>query len=94
MGESRQDGDLICRCVSLAAHASASGYIEGERVIAMCVQGGISLALASTLQEFAFISLKADAISLALASVSGSIVSCTGDDFTVHHCTRSPAAST
>jgi hypothetical protein len=94
MGESRQDGDLICRCVSLAAHASASGYIEGERVIAMCVQGGISLALASTLQEFAFIPLKADAISLALASVSGSIVSCTGDDFTVHHCTRSPAAST
>jgi hypothetical protein len=93
MSESTQGGDLICRCVSLATQSSASGFIEGERVIAMCVQGGISLTLASTLQEFAFIPLEVDAISLALASVSGSIVSCSGDHFIVHHCKRSSAAS-
>ena len=92
MGDSSQAGDLICRCISLAAHASASGFIEGERVIAMCVLGGISIVLASTMQELAFIPLETDAVSLALASVSGSLIACCSDHFIVHHCMPSPAA--
>jgi hypothetical protein len=91
MGESGQGGDVLCRCVSIAAHASASGYIEGERVVATSVHGGISLTLASTMHEFCFIPLKADAISLAIAPMSGSIVTCSHDHFIVHNCTRSPA---
>jgi hypothetical protein len=92
MGDSSQCGDLICRCISLAAHASASGFIEGERVIAMSVLGGISIVLASTMQELAFIPLEADAVSLALASVSGALVACCPGHFIVHHRAPYPAA--
>lgn len=92
MGESSQTSDALCRCMSLNSHASASGFIEGERVIAMGARGGISVMLASTMQEFAFIPLEEDVTSLSMAAVSGSIVSCCDYHFIVHSCSRNPSA--
>jgi hypothetical protein len=91
MAESNRDGNPLCRCISLTTQSSANGFIEGERVIALGVQGGISVMLASTMQEFAFIPLEQDATSLSMAAASGSIVSCCDNHFTVHHCSRTPS---